>query len=148
MHTEKGESRSSSDATPNCTKLLNCTKRDIKSKRHLAANIEHVLFNELCKDHEVSHEMRAVSPSLRYFMGGSVSSGLGWVTSLFPTSLPTSLYRSQDNRTNVYSRLNLYLFSQDKQERITMIRLMRCFSNCGSSNCLKLSINEQKRQLH
>lgn len=131
------------------TYLLNCTNRDIKSKRNLAANIEHVLFNELCKDHEVSHEkMRDVSPSLGQFMGGSVSSELGWVTSLFPTSLPTFLYRSQDNRTNVFSRLNLYLFSQDKQKRTTMIRLMWCFSNCGSSNSSKLCINEPKRQLH
>lgn len=107
--------------------LLSCTNRDIKSKRRLAANTKHVLFNELCKQHEVSHEkMRAVSPSLRHFMGGSVSGGLIWVTSVFPTSLPTSPYRS-DDRTNVSSRLNLYLFSQGKQERIATIRLMGCF---------------------
>lgn len=103
---------------------------------------------ELCKGHEVSHEkMRAVSPSLRHFMGASVSGGLGWVTSLFPTSPHTSLYRSRDYRTNVLSRLNLYFFSRDKQKRITTIRLLWCFSNCGPCNSLTLCTHEWTRQL-
>lgn len=104
---------------------------------------------ELCKGHEVSHKkMRAVSPSLRHFMGGSASGGLGWVTSLFPASPHTSLYRSRDDRTNVLSRLNLYFFSRDKQKRITTNRLMWCFSNCGPCNSLTLCTYEWKRQLH
>lgn len=101
------------------TCLLNSISRDIKSKKHLAANTAHVLLNKLGKDHEASHgKMRAAWPSLRHFMGGSVSGELGWMTSSFPTSLPTSLYRSQDNRTNVFCRLNLYLFLKTNKREL------------------------------
>lgn len=117
------------------TCLLNCTYQTLKQAIWLLTqNVSYLMCCDLCKDHEVSHgKNRAVSLKPSRFTGGSVSVGLSWVTSSFPTYPPSSLYRSQDNRTNVCSILKLYSFSQDKQE---VIRLVWCFSNCKSFKTL------------
>lgn len=65
-----------------------------------------------------------------------------------PASPP---YRSQDNRATVFSTLNLYSFSQDKQKRITTARLTRCFSNCGplrAENPVEMSRRDSRTELH
>lgn len=131
VHTEIGKSRPNRKSLHTC--LLNCTYHNTKASP-LAANTERVLYMscELCEDQEVSHEIKAASHSPSHFMWLSIRLvGLGdiFLTSCLP---PTSLYRSHDDSTNVFSMLNLYSFSQDKQQRIAVIRLMRCFPNRGS----------------
>lgn len=113
---------------------------DSKTSR-LAANTERVLLNVLWpvqRPWGLSWEEQSCF-KLSRFTGGSVSVGLSWVTSSFPTHPPSSLYRSQDNRTNVCSILKLYSFSQDKQE---VIRLVWCFSNRKSFKTLHKWVEE------
>lgn len=104
---------------------------------------------ELCEDHEASREKRRVvshSPAILW-VAQHETGWAGWhLHFLLPPHLPVQTTRWQDKR--VSSMLNPSSFSQDKQQRMTIIGLMWCFSNCGPPNSLKLYINEWKGPLH